>query len=421
MMRKRLVLLIECVAIWVFFQCCYEYSFYYKEQNQLFLLSWEYVETYLSRPAWAAELIGDFLTQFFHYMYAGAAIFAVLLFLTGDILRLALQRLHVHGLVALAVAIMVIGALAVFNFSPEYRMASVVGVTGMALLLFLWTFFLRFRLWVKVVSAMVCVFLGWQLFGFGMGCWGRFSGPYFQLEDYLAVDNLYYFGRYEELAERVEGMAEKDVTPVISCYYYMAKARTGMFVQSMGKVKPVNLGTLYHLDPSSTIQEIKVVNELYFLLGDMVMAERAAMLGCVSSPNNRNVRMIKRLAEVNLVTGDDEAALKYLRLLEKTFVYSRWALANRPGHINGMLESKKQFVNKEDRLRGSDDCRDLLIGLLESNPRNRIALNYLLCTDILVGGRTTFCSDYEKYYFPVYGEAHEQLYKRMLRGYGKKE
>lgn len=37
--------------------------------------------------------------------------------------------------------------------------------------------------------------------------------------------------------------------------------------------------------------------------------------------------MIKRLAEVNIVSGDKKAADKYLRLLDKTAVYHSWALA----------------------------------------------------------------------------------------------
>ena len=72
------------------------------------------------------------------------------------------------------------------------------------------------------------------------------------------------------------------------------------------------------------------------------------------------------------------------------------------------------FVNKTDRLRLSDNCRDVLVGLLESNPRNLTALHYLMCTDILIGQRQVFLDDFRKYYMPVHGEPREPLYKRML-------
>ena len=409
-----IVLLVWGIVVWAFFQFFYEYSFYYKEQNQLFLLSWEYIRSYFSRSAWAAELAGDFITQWFYYMYVGAAVFTILSLFTGELVRHALLRLHFSWSVSLVVALLVMGLMVVFNFSPDYRMAGVIGIMGTASLFLLWTAFTYTRPWIKVVAAVICSLLSYWLFGFGIGGGCKLSTPHFELEDYLAADNLYYFGRYEELFKRVEEMDKHDVTPVISCYYYMAKAQQGVLAQAMGKVTPVCLGTLFHIGPQSTMQEIKVMNELYFLLGDMTMTERAAMLGCVSSPRNRNVRMVKRLAETNLVTDDKEAAMKYLRLLEKTLVYRRWAVTNHPDRISSSLQSKRMFINKTDRLRLSDNCRDVLVGLLESNPHNLTALHYLMCTDILVGQRQVFLDDFRKYYMPVHGEPHEPLYKRML-------
>ena len=53
--------------------------------------------------------------------------------------------------------------------------------------------------------------------------------------------------------------------------------------------------------------------------------EHCAMLSMIFSPRNSGSRMIKRLAEINLVNGDDEAALKYLRILDKTLLHKSWA------------------------------------------------------------------------------------------------
>lgn len=49
------------------------------------------------------------------------------------------------------------------------------------------------------------------------------------------------------------------------------------------------------------------------------------MLGNIYSPNCRNIRMVKRLAEINLVRGNYAATRKYLRILQKTFIWKRWA------------------------------------------------------------------------------------------------
>lgn len=408
-----ILVLVWAVVAWWFFQFHYEYSFYYKEQNQLFLWSQDYVMDYLGRPAWAAQLAGDFITQFFYYTYVGAAVFVGLLLVTGDLTRRALQRITGCKWLSFGVALVLMSVLAVFNFNPDYRMAGVMSVLGVVALVYLCTLFLSFRWWIKGSVAVVALVLAGWMFGFGASGIGKFSKPYQEIEDYLAVDNLYYFGNYGDLAERVLRMEK--VSPVISCYYYMAMAQNGILPQTLGNVESVDLGTLLHIGPESTIQEMKLMNEFYFLLGDMTLAERAALLGCVSSPNNRNVRMIKRLAEVNLVAGDEEAAMKYLRLLDKTWAYRKWAKLNRPGKMNARLEAKKAFACKEDKVRLNDHCRVVLMGLLEANPNNKVALDYLLCTDILVKELGTFYQDYITYYLPVYGEAKEPVYQEMLR------
>lgn len=416
-MTRRIIFLVWAIVTWCFYQFAYEYTFFYKEQNQIFIMSWDYVVGYFERPAWAANLIGDFVTQFYYYLFAGAAIFVVLLAITFIFIDLAFRRIGLSRTISFIVAIIIASLLAIFNFNPDYRTSGVISVLGTAMLLYFWSLFKRSNRSIKIVTALIFIALGWWMFRLGTIGIGQISAPYFQLEDYLEVDNLYYFGRDDELAAKVENMDEKDVTSVISCYYYMSRSRQDKLTQSIGRVSPVNLGTLYHIGPKSTLQEMRLMNEFYFLLGDMTMTERAAMLALVSSPNNRNIRMIKRLAEANLVAGDAEAAMKYLRILEQTIVYRKWAKANRPEHFSETLMAKRNFINRDDRLRLDDNCREVLIGLLDANPGNRVAVNYLLCTDIQVGNRELFLSDYDKYYRPAYGAKTDKFYNQFLAGH----
>ena len=65
------------VLCFLFFQLTYNYHFYFKGQNQLFLMSWSYVSTLFAKPAWLACLVGEFLTQFYYYNVAGAVILIV--------------------------------------------------------------------------------------------------------------------------------------------------------------------------------------------------------------------------------------------------------------------------------------------------------------------------------------------------------
>ena len=90
--------------------------------------------------------------------------------------------------------------------------------------------------------------------------------------------------------------------------------------------QPGTNGLILPVNPSASFLSILFANELWFTLGDMTMAEHCAMLSMIFSPRNSGSRMIKRLAEINLVNGDDEAALKYLRILDKTLLHKSLSL-----------------------------------------------------------------------------------------------
>jgi len=82
---STIAILLTAVGCWAFFQFWYPYHFFYQEQNQIFLWSWDYVEGYFERPGGLARLVGDFLTQFYYYLFAGAAILAACLLAVGGL------------------------------------------------------------------------------------------------------------------------------------------------------------------------------------------------------------------------------------------------------------------------------------------------------------------------------------------------
>lgn len=86
---------------------------------------------------------------------------------------------------------------------------------------------------------------------------------------------------------------------------------------SLKKYPNKAIGTFETLEANPSLLTIHALNELYWVLDDMAFCERAAMLGNIYSPNCRNIRMVKRLAEINLVRGNYAATRKYLRILQK--------------------------------------------------------------------------------------------------------
>lgn len=436
------IITLWAVVCFVFFQFYYSYYFYFKEQNQIFLMSWDYISTYFRKPAWMACIIGDFLTQFYYYMYLGSIIITVTLLTMGDLIRRCCEKTCLKN-VGYMIALILMTVEAFCHFDASFQLSSTIAIIGGAVL------FLLYRLLCngigkigKFMIATLFVISGYWMFGYGcivfivfsslywyvtsltllpvilfiilmrshfllnsIDCFtypglGRLNLPNMQFEKLLEIDNEYYFGHYNRVVYIVKKANER--TPQMLIYYNMALAQNGSLPDELLTIQPTDLGTFHRINENSPKSLINMMNELYYLLGDMTFTERAAMMANVFSPHNRNIRMIKRLAEVNLVTKDTTAAIKYLRILDKTIAYHKWAKEHTPGSQNEIVKdkilSKQMFVNVSDSLRMNDNCRTILTELLCSNPKNVVALDYLLCSDLIMRDFKLFKMDYDRFY-----------------------
>lgn len=69
--------------------------------------------------------------------------------------------------------------------------------------------------------------------------------------------------------------------------------------------------------------------EIFFQLGMINSAQRFYFEGMEAIPNcNKSVRAVRRLAETAIIRGEYTLAEKYLRLLENTMFYKKWAQRN---------------------------------------------------------------------------------------------
>lgn len=254
---------------------------------------------------------------------------------------------------------------------------------------------------------------------------GKLVKPQMDLEKTFAVDCEYYFGNYNKVINIVEKTENPD--QYMKFYYNLVMAQNGYLPDNLLRFQSNNLGTFEKLGPDTPTLTIKTLNELYWVLGDMTFCERATMLANVCSPNNRNIRMVKRLAEINLVKGDYAATRKYLRILQKTFVWSRWAnrafsslgrkaTTDEKALLQQYIE-KRPFINRKDTLRLNENCHTIMCELAESNPNNNIAIDYMLCSDLLLKDMETFKRDYDTYYLKQKNVSYERLYQEALMIY----
>ena len=117
-------------------------------------------------------------------------------------------------------------------------------------------------------------------------------------------------------------------------------------------------------------------------------------MSCVSVPGNRNAYTIKRLSECALVRNDQKAAEKFLGLLRQTIPYREWA---ENAQNDERYRQKAQFINLQDTISPSEDSYNIMMQLLKSNPENEVALDYMLCSQLLKKDLDNFKRDYDEF------------------------
>ena len=378
------------VACWAFFQFWYPYHFFFQEQNQLFLWSSDYISSYF-HPVKLSLLIGDFLTQFYYYLYVGAIIQTLCITILGLLIFRAFRNFHIARPIALVIALALMTFVAVCHFSTSYRLSSTISIMGWTLTL--WLLSLAYKSYKRLIISACSLLLPTYLL-FGLPQIKSVKTPDFILEKDFAVDCEYYFGNYDKVINMVESAEEH--TPQMLFFYNLVQAQRGQLPDNLLKFTPTDLGTFHKIGPETPMLTIRNMNELYWVLGDMTFTERAAMMTNVFSHNNRNVRMIRRLAECNIVSGDSLAAEKYLRILDMTFVYHQWA-KNLREHGKDIYREKIKMVPQRDTITVSDNAHFLMMQLLDTNADNLVALDYILCSTLLLKDITNFKRDYDRY------------------------
>ena len=355
------------VAIFLFFQFWYPYHFFYQEQNQIFLWEWEYVFGYLNRIGGLALLIGDFLTQFYYYLYAGATILTLCILLAGLLIYKALTSLKANRWVALTMGICVMGFLTVCHFSVSYRLSSTISIIGWLLLIWIVSA-IRHR-WLRWAFLLLLLLPTYFLLGTPKNV--HLQAPDFVLEKDFAVSNEYNFGNYDKVLNIVKN--SDGWTRQMLFFYNLVNAQKGQLPDRLFDFTPNYLGTFEKIGPETPRLTINIMNELYWAL----------------------------------------AAEKYLRILDKTFVYSKWSEFVRK-HSEDVYRGKMQMVNHRDTITISDNAHFLMMQLLDQNPDNMVALDYILCSDLLLKDITNFKRDYDRYCIETGKPRQKPLYQEAL-------
>ena len=135
----------------------------------------------------------------------------------------------------------------------------------------------------------------------------------------------------------------------------------------------------------------QLTGEVYFNLGLVNTAQRLAFEAMEAIPNyNKSARVVKRLAETNLINGQYKVAEKYLRMLEKTIFYRPWAQRTiamlgdeKAIDTHPLYGTMRQYRLQEDFLFSERELDKICGQLFMHNQQNQMAAQYLLMMPLM--------------------------------------
>lgn len=391
------------LALTVFFHFFYPAHLIHREQFSLFIWAAEPLKAYWHAAAPLSRLVGDILTQFFIVPFVGPLIMAAVLTLLGVLTyRLFSRYIRLWALLpAAALVVLETGRQCGLTY-PLSSTLQWVGIVGTLILCRqAWLHMKQKAIVLRLLVAVAIVAVGIGLSGWGDWEKRAVNRPEMGVEHMLAVDNAWYYNRIEKLRQLVDDGAPTDNR--IDAYYrnLLLTTEHRMGDDLLKGYEPFRLGLFLPVSSTTSYPIVYFSNEAWFQIGDMTNAEHSALLGMLFSPNSVGARPMKRLVEINLINGDEEAAMKYLRMLDKTLYHHRWARnhmpGNRPENMERWMDMKRTLIATTDTVRAPMDPSFALRHLLDDNPYNIFARDYLFAYDLLGKDVEAFMADYDRY------------------------
>lgn len=513
-LKKGIAIGVPCLffaTVWVFFQWVYPYHLFFKEQLTLFVMQRSYVLSYLAKPAFLTQALGDFITQFYILSGGGATVVVLTCLLLWVGIRSTFKRIGFRtpgvwallpvlaecvltcyieyplamtlgavvsvwtfvvlsscrnlparlGLMALALVLLypLVGApffifacLAVFyayQTTKTFRAPLLLVVLGLGTpwawgLLFHLTpyqayfypivegYMMRHHfLYLITEGTLVCLLLVsvWkqQWVRFTVGCILAAAlvivgaTKTYQPKEELLLDlaTNAYFNRWERVLEKSAANPHK--LYMVSYYHNLALSREKRLpYELLNYYQPAYHGLLLQIDENVGYLPILFSTDALQLCGDMAQAQHSALLGITFTPHQRSSRMARKLAEIALINEDNLAADKYLWLLEHTLFHKKWARTVQQQRLEGKTTSlpfaffTTPLRTEQDILFSPNQWYKSLRNLLQSNPQNQIAVDYLLCFHLLNKDLAAFKQDYDTYYWNIFGQTPPRLYQEAL-------
>jgi len=227
-------------------------------------------------------------------------------------------------------------------------------------------------------------FLVLQFAVFTVLCWLGFkSFANFEAEEIMTYDYLARNERWNDIVKYSEKKPPRNYLSLAMLNLSLAK--TGQLGNRMFNYDQHGVDGLFLPFNREYVTAI-MGSEILYHLGLTNASQEYAFESMETIPNmGKSARILKRLAETNLINGQYRVSGKYLNILKKTVFYRKWAentttFLNNEEKINqnaGWAE-KRKFAVRNDYFFHIKDVEAVLNMMISEHPGNKIAFEYLM-------------------------------------------
>jgi hypothetical protein len=187
-------------------------------------------------------------------------------------------------------------------------------------------------------------------------------------------------------------------------YANMALAHQGELANRAFYYHPKGMNSL--LATANATGTVRLMaSDVHYSVGCIAEAQQHAFEAQVTFPKSIGIQTMKRLVKTNLIFGHHEVAEKYLSLIARTTFHKDWAMKYRQFIYNDKaieadaeLGEQRRNLSKRNRFAMFRGWTPELEDILESNPDNQKALEYLGLSYLMNKDLKGFQAFMEKYY-----------------------
>ncbi len=203
------------------------------------------------------------------------------------------------------------------------------------------------------------------------------------------LKKLDYFARNERWDKIIKICKGKDIDNLLYLdYQNLALAQRDLLI---GELFNFSQSGVYGLE--ITQRDIgglsPLLSDIRFYIGDIASSQRYAFEGNLFSQGGSG-RLLKRLVQTNLIFGEYPVAEKYIKILEHTFFYRKWAKGQRCFLYNDslcmadhLIGAKRNFLPSAGRSAVINDLLEMSRALAMKNYKNKAAQQYMFASYLL--------------------------------------